>query len=166
MRQQGRSGRLEDLQGLRDQIVIFALRYPGPTDHQGDWPDPLLGVWLDLLLGLEHRHRPMADEIVEHSQGAVDDPLDLVPGATLPQYSFAHPAQEEGLKQRLCGLVKQQIALMLAIGGQRVLKDQTEDGTGLVDLPKRVGAAVQPVQGRVEHLASGTPGGFMYNPFR
>ncbi len=79
-------------------------------------------VGLDFLLGAKHGHRPMAEVIVQLVQGGGDDPLGLVPWSPLPQHRFAHPADEKRLKQLLVALMKQQIAVKLAIGRQGSVK--------------------------------------------
>ena len=41
-----------------------------------------------------------------------------VPGGPLPQHRLAHPPQKKRLEQRLVALMEQQVAMVLAIGGQ------------------------------------------------
>ena len=120
--------------------MVWPDGHAGAGDVQRDRPHPFVGVGLDLLLGLQHGHRPVAEEVVEPPERAGDDPVRLVPGPALGQHGLADPADEERLEQRLVGLVEQQVAMVPAIGGQDFVEDQPQHGLGLIDLAKGVGS--------------------------
>jgi hypothetical protein len=95
------------------------------------------------LLRFEGRNRAVPDEIVQLIDRPGDDAVGFVPGRTLPQHGFAHPADQEGAHQRRLGVVKQQVAMKLPIARQRVAKDQVEDSLRLIGVAKCPGRLSQ-----------------------
>ena len=130
-------------------------RDPRPANPQRDRPHPLVVVGLNLLLGAEHGHGPVAEVIVQLVQGGRHDAVGLLPRPALLQHGLAHPADEERLEQRLVGLVEQQIAVELAIGRQGGVEHQPQHGLGLLDLAEGVGRAADRLQLGAQQLVRG-----------
>ena len=85
----------------------------------------------------------------------------LVPRPPLPQHGFAHPADEKRLKERFVGLVEQQIAMELAVGGQGGVEDQPQHRVGLLDLAEGVGRAADGLQFGPQEISDGPPNGLV-----
>ena len=96
--------------------------------------------------------------VVQLVHGGRHDAIGLVPRPALLQHGLAHPADEERLEQRLFGLVEQQIAVELAVGGQGGVEDQPQHGLGLLDLAEGVGRAADRLQLGAQHSPEGLPG--------
>ena len=110
-------------------------------------------VGLNLLLGLQHGHRPVAEIVVQVGQHTADDAIRFLPGSALLQDGLADAADEKRLEQPFVRLMEQQITMMATVGRQCVLEDQTQHGLGLFDLAEGVGSATQ----RIQRLAQQAP---------
>ena len=120
--------------------------HAGPGNEEGDRPQSLVGVGLDLLLGAQHGNGPVPDEVVEPGQRPLDNPLMLIPWSAFSEDRFADPTEKEGLKQGLVGLVKQQVAVVAQVGGRYVVESQLQEALGLIDLAERLRVAPKLVQ--------------------
>ena len=117
-------------------------------------------VGLDLLLGAQHGHGPVAEVIVQLARWRPTRcDRSLVPRPALLQHRLAHPPDEERLKQRLLGLVKEQVAMELAIGRQRRVEDQPQHRLSLLDVPEGVGGALELLYGVTQQLVQLPPSG-------
>ena len=150
-------GRVEDGQRGLDQLTIGADGRPRPANPKRDRTHPFVLVGLNLLLGAQHGHGPVPDVIVQLAEHGRDDPLGLIPRPALLEHRLAHPANEERLKQAGFGLMEQQIAVELAIGRQRGVEHQSQDGLRLLDLPEGVGRAADGLQLAAQGLVNGPP---------
>src|SRR5438105_4301310 len=88
------------------------------------------------LLRFQGGHGSMSEVVIELMDSAADDALALGPRGALSQDSFAHAPDEKWAEQRLIAAVKQQIAVELSIGGQRLVENKLQGGRRLVRIPK------------------------------
>ncbi len=88
---------------------------------------------------------------------AADDAAGFVPRPPLPQHGLAGAAEKERLEQALFALMKQQVPMKLAVGGQNGVEYQPQHGLGLLHLPERIAGAVQRRQFGAQNFAHGAP---------
>ena len=158
LEQQRRLGGLEDLQGPLDQLPVGTRGHAGPANVERNWMHPFVGIRLDLLLGSQHGHRPVAQVVVQPVQRAAHDTVGFVPRPALLQDGLAQPAKEIRLKQHLVGLVEEQIAMMAAVCGQALVEHQPQHRPGLIGLSKGVALLAKPLQSGLEQLAQSSIG--------
>ncbi len=160
LQQQHRIGGLQDRHRSLDEVVVAADGHARPANEQRNGPHPFVRVRLDMLLGAEDGDRPVAQVIVQVAHRAGDDAIDLVPRPALLQHRLEAAAEKEGLKEGLVALVKQQVAMELAIAGQQAIERQREDRLGLVRLPEGIGAAAKVFERPAQEGGDGLPGRF------
>ena len=108
----------------------------------------------------EDRDRAVADVVVELLHGPGDDPVGLVPRPALGQHRLAHAGQEERVEQARVRLVGEQVAVVVAVGGQDRAEGQVGDRLRLGHVAERGRAGrVQVVGLRPRASGPGPPTG-------
>ena len=76
----------------------------------------LVGVRLDAFR-FQHRDWPITDKVIQLSDRAVTNTIDLFPRGALAEHGLANATEEERIQQIFVLLVEQQIAVELPVGG-------------------------------------------------
>ena len=88
-----------------------------------------------------------------------NDPLGFVPCRAFGKDRLARAADEKGPKEGFLGLVEEQVAVELAVGGQELAEGEREDLLGLVGLAEGVGRLPQFGRCAAKGLFDASPGG-------
>ena len=119
-------GASQQIERQCDDLPIPSSRDARPGDIERDRADPLVRIRLDPLRRMEHGHRAMADKIVQPREGPGDDPFRFIPRRAFRQHGLHHAADEKRPPEIAVGEMKEQIAMMLAIGRQDVVEYQPQ----------------------------------------
>ncbi len=134
--QNGRFRFGKNLQGPADQFAIAAPGRTRSTQPQGDRPHTFMLIRFTARPRFENGDGAMADEIVELPQSAGDDAAFIVPRTALHQHRFHGDGKKVRRKKILVRLMEKQILVVLAIGGQEMLKYQLQNGFRLSAIAK------------------------------
>ena len=99
----------------------------------------------------------MAEEVVQPRKRAGDNSLGFVPRPAFTQYRFGDAADKQRPKQRGFRLMKQQIAMMLAVRRQCRVEHQLQHRAGLLGIAESGTAGRKLIEFRNQRIAGCAP---------
>ena len=115
------------LQRVFDEFLVRTIRHTGIANEQRNGPVPFVIVWFHLLFVFQNCQRTVAKKIVELLKRSIDDALRFVPRTSLRDNGFEHFRQEERLVEFQWFQVKQNIAVVPDVRGERFVQSQPND---------------------------------------